>query len=188
MIDERARPILRARIRFDRNAPHHNPSARSRRRAEAQGLRAQGVPVHEIARVLTISVREVYRLRQGATACVARLVRSAASTVAQGSARPIRLQGAQDAVQGVPECAETNGNDPVIDDDFAPEFPPCTEQRLSQSSPSTESPRVARSPRVIRRAMQGALGETSACELSIAYIQRRTSEILAKLCESERPP
>ncbi len=56
------------------------------RRAEAQEMRAQGVPVREIARVLTVSVREVYRLRRAARAEL-RIDRCA------GFARSIRLCG-----------------------------------------------------------------------------------------------
>ncbi len=182
-----AREAARARSRMTRE---QYVAPAQRRRAEAQEMRAQGLPVREIARVLTISVREVYRLLQNAAASVVRLVRSSASTVVQGSPALSDFKGPQDAVPVASGCAESNGNDPVIDDAFASELSTAHGGAIAAAIVS-EYAVPARSAELKSDTTsdgRGVRGETDAGESPIAYIQRRISEIVAKLREPERPP
>ncbi len=116
---QRVREAARERSRMTRE--EYVAPAR-RRRAEAQEMRAQGLPVREIARVLTISVREVYRLLQDAAVSVVRLVRSSALTVVQGSPALSDFKGVGNPAPPVPQGVGSNVNGSVIDDAFVSEL------------------------------------------------------------------
>jgi len=182
-----AREAARARSRMTREE-YVGPARR--RRAEAQEMRARGVPVREIARVLTISVREVYRLLQDAAARVARLVRSSASTAVQGSPGISDFKDAQDAAPAAWERAAPAANDPRIDDVFAPE-PSTAHGGAIAAAIASEYAVPARSVEPESDTTSDGRGfweETNAGESPITYIKRRISEIVAKLREPERPP
>jgi len=187
---QRAREAARERSQMTREE-YVGPARR--RRAEAQEMRAQGVPVREIARVLTISVREVYRLLQDAASCVARLVRSSASPVVQGSpglsdfkGAPLPLSDNTDAPTSLIDSAvpdprgvlrlQLSGSRAVVsavddDDEHVPTA------RSAEPNISVDNDRG-----------RGVWGETNAGESSVAYIKRRIREIVANLRDSERPP
>jgi len=181
------REAARARSRVTRE---EYVAPAQRRRVKAQEMRAQGLPVREIACVLTISVREVYRLLQDAAASVVRLVWSSVSTAVQGSPGLSDFEGAQDGVPSTSGGAESHKNDPVIDDGSASESSTAHGGAIAAAivSESAVPARSADPERDTTRDGRGVRGETNAGDSAIAYIQRRISEIVAKLREPERPP
>ncbi len=64
-----------------------------RRRAEAQDMRRSGISVREIAHVLAVSVREVYRLLESVVVALVQAHGWIVGVVCAGFARPIRLYG-----------------------------------------------------------------------------------------------
>jgi len=162
----------------------------SRRRAEAKEMRAHGMPVREIARLLTISVREVYRLLQNVTASVVQFVRSSASIAVHGSPALSDFKGALDAVPAASECAQSNGNDPVNDDVVISERSTPHGGAIAAAIVSEYGVRAhsAQHESDTTRGGRGVREEINVGESPIAYIQRRIREIVAELREPEWPP
>ncbi len=167
-----AREAARARSRMTR-AQYTAPARH--RRSEAAEMRRSGLSLRAIAAALQCSLAEIHRLLK---ACV------------QGSPGLSDFAGAQDAVPAASEGAESNGNDLVIDDAFASE-PSTAHGGAIAAAIVSEYAVPARSAEPKSHTTsdgRGVRGETDAGESPIAYIQRRISEIVAKLRERERPP
>jgi len=182
-----AREAARARSRMTRE---EYVAPAQQRRVQAREMRAQGLPAREIAHVLTISVREVYRLLQDAVVSVARLVQSSASIVAQGSPALSDLKGDHDAILGVFGGAESDGDDSVTGGASTSE-PFTADGGTIAVAIVSEYAVPARSAEPESATMSdgsGVRGETDGGESPIAYIQRRLAQIVAKLREPELPP
>jgi hypothetical protein len=182
-----AREAARARSRMTRD--EYVAPAR-RRRAEAQEMRAQGVPVREIARILSISVREAYRLLQDVATVTVQLAQLDAASVVQGSPGLSDFKGPPDPELAAPEEGAVNGADLVVDDASASE-PPTAHGGAIAAAIVSEYAVPARSAEPESDTTsdgRGVWGETNGGEPPIAYIQRRIGEIVAKLRERERPP
>ncbi len=182
-----AREAARERSRMTR-AEYVAPA--QRRRAEAQDMRRSGISVREIAHILVISVREVYRLLERVVVALVRPTGGSSAPVVQGSPGLSDFKGGQDAVPDASECVATNGNTPVIEDAFASE-PFTVHGGAIAAAIVSEYAVPARSaePQSDTASNGGGVrGETGAGELAIAYIQRRIGEVVATLREPERPP
>jgi hypothetical protein len=179
-----ARETARERSRMTRAeyvAPAH------RRRAEAQEMRELGISVREIAGVLAVSVREVYRL-----------LGSVAMKLMQPAGGSSVL-----AVQGSPGLSDfVGGSVPVEVPITVAMSSDCDENnnKANTSQPSTahggaiasaivsEYEVRARSAQPESDVAQVATEETNVAESPIAYIQRRIREIVVKNRDRERPP
>ena len=152
-------------------------------------MRATSISVREIARVLAVSVREVYRLLESVPT---RLVRPAG-----GSSAPV--------VQGSPGVSDFGGGrGPVVSSGIAVPESICDVQRdgVVLSAPFTGNGGAIATAIVSEYAVRahraqlegdvtddgrGRRGETNVGESTIAYIQRRIREIVANLDERRQP-
>jgi len=168
-----AREAARARSRMTR-AQYTAPARQ--RRSQAAEMRRLGLSLRAIAAALQCSLAEIHRLLK---ACV------------QGSPGLSDFKGAQGAVPPASQCIDSDGKDPVIDDAFASEpFTPYG-GAIAAAIVSEYGVRAhcAQHESDMTCGGRGVRGETNAGEWTIAYIQRRISEIVAaKLREPERPP
>ncbi len=186
-----AREAARARSRMTR-AEYVAPARQ--RRTEAQEMREKGIAVREIARALSVSIREVYRLLASAAASVVRLVGSATADRVQGSPGLSDFGGSPvgaSAPCSVSGSVERRLVDVVENDDVVTLEPSTAHGGAIAAAIVSEYAVPARRAEPETDVMsngRGVRGETSAGESSIAYIQRRIREIVAKLHEPERPP
>lgn len=159
-------------------------------------MREKGIAAREIARVLSISVREVYRLLRSVVTSVVRVVRSASTPTVQGPLALSDFKGASGSLPvllGDPGIGEVNFADIIVDDDVVISEPITAHGGAITAAIASEYVVPARSAEPQSDATsdgRGARGETNAAagESPTAYIQRRISEIVAKLREPERPP
>jgi len=179
-----AREAARERSRMTRAeyvAPAH------RRRTEAQEMRERGISVQEIARVLAVSVREVYRLL---------------GSVAVRMIQPVGRLSAS-AVQGSPGLSDFAGGPGSAEVSITVAVP--SDSNENNNKASTSQPSIApgeaiaaaivfeyavraRSAQPEGGVVRDATGKTDVAESPIAYIQRRIREIVAKNRDRERPP
>jgi len=186
-----AREATRERSRMTR-AEYVAPARQ--RRAEALEMREKGIAAREIARVLSISVREVYRLLRSVVTSVVRVVRSASTLAVQGSPALSDFKGALGSVSlvlGDVGIGKVNSADMIVNDDFVISEPSTAYGGAIAAAIVSEYAVPARSAEFESGVMsdgRGVRGETNASESSIAYIQRRICEVVAKQREQERPP
>jgi len=186
-----AREAARERSRITR-AEYVAPARQ--RRAQALEMREKGIAAREIARVLSVSVREVYRLLRSVVTAVARVVRSASTRTVQGSPAPSDFKGAPGSLLvslGDSGIGEVNFADTIVNDDVVISEPSTAHGGAIAAAIVSEYAVPARSAEPqsdVTSDGRGVRGETNAGESPIAYIQRRISEIVAKLRKPERPP
>ncbi len=168
-----AREAARARSRMTRD--QYSAPARQRR-SQAVEMRRLGLSLRAIAAALQCSLAEIHRLLK---ACV------------QGSPGLSDFKGAPGGVAVALQGVDSSGSDPVIDDAFASELSTAHGGAIAAAIVSEYGVRAycAQHESDMTCGGRGVRGETNAGEWTIAYIQRRISEIVAaKLREPERPP
>ncbi len=153
-------------------------------------MRRSGISVREIAHVLAVSIREVYRLLGSVAVALVWPTGGSSAPVVQGSPALSDFEGALGAVPAASECAESNEQAPVIDYVLASE--PLTAHGGAIAAAIVSEYAVTARSAVLQSDTtsdgRGVRGETDAGESPIACIQRRIGEIIAKLREPERPP
>jgi len=186
-----AREAARKRSRMTRE--EYVAPARQRR-AKALEMHTKGIAASEIARFLSVSIREVYRLLQSVVVSVVRSVGKMAAQSVQGSPDPSDFserQGRGSSPCSVLESAEQMSPDVVENDDVVTLEPSMAHGEAT--APVIVSEYAVAAPRAeLETDLTGTgrevRGETSASESAIAYIQRRIGEIVATLVASQRPP
>ncbi len=168
-----AREAARARSRMTR-AQYTAPARQ--RRSRAAEMRRLGLSLRAIAAALQCSLGEIHRLLK--KACV------------QGSPGLSDFDGVRGPCSAAGTCASSRSTESVIDDAFASE--PSTAHGGAIAAAIVSEYAVAARSAEPKSDMtsdgRGVRGETDVGESPIAYIQRRISEIVAKLREPERPP
>jgi hypothetical protein len=135
--------------------------------------------VREIARVLAVSVREVYRLLESVVVALVRPTTGSSASVVQGS----------------PGLSDFEGGLIRVD---SPAVVPASNDRASTAHGGAIAAAIVSEYAVRARSAQpendmtddgrGVRGETNVVESPMAYIQRRIREIIAKNGDRERPP
>jgi hypothetical protein len=160
------------------------------RRAQVQQMRAKRMSVRDIARALAVSVREVYRLLGSVVCKLVQPTERLSRLDVQGSPGPSDFGGAVSPVVA-PELvgSATEGDDQR--DGFVASEPSTAHGGAIAEAIGSEyavRARTAQPESDVTNAGRGVRGETNAAESSIAYIQRRIREIVAKLREPDPPP
>jgi hypothetical protein len=180
-----AREVARKRSEMTRAeyvAPAH------RRRVEAQEMRINGISVREIARVLVVSVREVYRLLARAAPKLVDATGGLFSAV-QGSPDTSDFKGAavpdaSDVVAPVLQVRDDKKNEVTTLQLFTAHGGAIAEAIVSEYVVVARS---AESESDMLCERRGTPWKTKAGESPLAYIQRRIQEIVTKLREAEGP-
>jgi len=182
-----AREGARERSRMTR-AEYVAPA--QRRRAEAQDMRRSGISVREIAHVLAVSVREVYRLLESVVVALVGPTGGSSALVVQGSPGLSDFEGGGDATLASPSSSGPAPTDSV-NGVVSPSELPTAHGGAIVAAIVSEYAVPARSAELVcdmTDAGRGGRGQIDGGESPIAYIRRRISEIVAKLREPERPP
>jgi len=145
------------------------------RRSQATEMRRSGLSLRSIAAALRCSLAEIHRLLK---------------TCVQGSPGLSDFKGARDPRSAAAVCAGSRFTESVNDDVFALEPPTAHGGAIAVAivSEYVVPARSAEPNSDTASDRRGVRGETDAGESPIACIQRRISEIVAKLREPERPP
>jgi len=182
-----AREAARERSRMTR-AEYVAPA--QRRRADAQDMRRSGISVREIAHVLAVSVREVYRLLESVVVALVRPAGGSSALVVQGSPGLSDFEGGGDTTLASASSSEPAPTDSVNGAVSPFELPTAHGGAIAAAIVS-EYAVPARSAEFVcdmTDAGRGVRGQTDGGESPIAYIRRRIGQIVANERKSGRPP